>query len=120
MSPLRVDGEFTIYRVEILLALHGDKREWCEIGDHQIAQVPAAIRFINPDTYEQHEPFASYSASGKSWQDTGVFGVYDRTLGVQMLDLISRHNPKYKTRLVRLVVSQKRYTIMEAEQQEAA
>lgn len=114
---LRRDGEVKFFQVECLFYPDRGEDGWHPIGDSIIGAVAAEHRVLNPGVYDgkEKEPFQSYSASGACWQETGYHGTYDRDLGVQMLNFVSRYNPKYKFRLVEVRLSQARKQIMEAQ-----
>jgi hypothetical protein len=112
---LPTDGEYAFFTIEIQLYPDRGEEGWESIADScLIAKVPAALRIKNPGKYDgkEKEPFQAFSASGKVWQTTREHGVPTRELGAQLLNLIAEYNPKHTFRLVHVLVTQRRTTLM--------
>jgi hypothetical protein len=108
------DGKYKIYCIQ-----HAPKKtgDWVFTDDKIVAEIPIEIRYGGEGNAQRGkliEPIHSYSSSGHCWQETGVHGVYDEELAIQLLMLLARHVPEHAYRVVQIEIEQKTTEIASA------
>lgn len=94
---LRNDGTYTIYKIQ---HQQSDKK-WVFTNFDNIFE----IKLSHKETFS--EPWRSFTACGKCWQETGEHGCYDSKTAILALVIITEHSPKRKFRLVKVDITQK-------------
>lgn len=111
-QKLRNDGNFIIYKVEVLQTYSSGPtwNSWEVLYHDDKLPVPSIpVRYANVKDRAEHkqkEPFASWGAGGKCWQETGIYGFFDRSKADKLVELLLKHNPDKRFRLVEQQISQ--------------
>lgn len=108
---LRNDGFYTIY---ILQHRYNQLGKWTQSGSGFNMNVPTELRFSKKASTGwggSREPFASFTACGKCWQETGVQGTYDVDIAQKLLSIVAEYNPGHAFRIAQVTISQQTNTI---------
>jgi hypothetical protein len=93
---IRTDGTYKIFIIEFLQ--ESDKTwHYAGDGDHWLT---GTLPF-------DKEPRKSFNACGNCWQQTGVFGTFDKKTAFDLLYIISENNKTRSFRVCELYISQK-------------
>lgn len=93
---LRDDGTYTIYKIQ-----HQQSDEkWVFTNLDTIGGSPS-----HEETFS--EPWLSFTACGKCWQETGEYGCYDLKTAILVLLKVLECSPKKKFRLAKVYITQK-------------
>ena len=92
---LRTDGEYTVYVIEVLLAVQPGNPKWA-LANFDVLGTPQG-----------------FSSSDECWRWTGEHGTFSRSQAIAGLQWIARRNPGERFRLVRVMIEQN--TEVEAE-----
>jgi hypothetical protein len=116
---LRADGEYTIYIIQryALKNMSGkDDPHWQNCGDahHWSVNIPDELKWKD----KQHQgkfidPWCSFGANGRVWQETGENGVYTQEKGELYVEQLAKYNPGIRFRLAKLEIIQKREPVYE-------
>jgi hypothetical protein len=55
---------------------------------------------------KEYEPYESFSASGKCWQETGIHGTYDVEKAIKLYLILIELNPEYMFRVNKKTILQ--------------
>lgn len=55
---------------------------------------------------KEYEPYESFSASGKCWQETGVHATYDVEQAIKLYHIMVEDNPEYIFRVIKKTICQ--------------
>jgi len=92
------DGNYKIY---IIKHLYKDKPEnkWDDSGDcRRFVYATRYVKYINI--------FNPFTASGKCWQKTGIYGSFVKRDAIKILDKIAQWNPEHRFKVCRLLLNQ--------------
>ena len=104
---LRNDGRYTIFKVQhwIKPGFMYKEGKWAE---SDLDQFLKGVNWWDDPVRRKEllEPYKSFSACGDCWQQTGEHGTYDSDTAVEMLKLLSKHNPDTKFRVIKVEIRQ--------------
>lgn len=110
---IREDGVFDFWTVEVLLPNGGksNKKHWGPVGSYFIAQVPSELRYKKNKSHAMLEPYYSYGACGKVWQETGNDGFETFEEAVKLMQHVALFNQGYEFRVVNVHLTAKRVMV---------
>ncbi len=111
-ESLHNDGDFVIYKVEVLRHYSSGPSwmSWTSMYHDDEPPVPSIpVRHANKRDQlrgHQKEPFNSWTACGECWQATGIHGYFDRAKADKLVELLFKHNPEDRFRIIEQCISQ--------------
>lgn len=103
---IRTDGTYTIYIIEYLQ--ESDKTwHYAGDGDRWLSGMKSLAGTLPVKEKFDKEPRKSFNACGNCWQQTGVFGTFDKKTAFDLLYIISENNKTRSFRVCELYISQK-------------
>jgi hypothetical protein len=103
------DSHFVLYQVQ---TKHPDSGRWVDWESAWnflfIPRIP--VKYANESDArngKEQEPFRSFSACGRCWQETGIKGVFDRDQAYRLVDVLLEYNPNATLRVVKVEVRHK-------------
>jgi hypothetical protein len=96
---LRNDGRYEIFILEAK-----KNEDWFRInfdGSFKFGK-----RWHEDGSGKEYEPYDSFSANGKCWQETGEDATYDVEKAIKLYLILMKNNPEYMFRVVKKTIWQ--------------